>query len=138
MGVKGGVRSGLGKQNWGGGRSYSPPCLPPSPRYYHTLFTHSLPEALRSLADAAPACADVLMNFLVAAATKLPPIKVPYGKRHGEAGPPQVRMEGGWSALGGDGTVPSHRPTRILPMAGCGGRLVPEGQKTPTHFSSPS
>lgn len=72
------------------------PCLPPSPRYYHTLFTHSLPKALRSLADDAPACVDVLMNFLVAAATKLPPIKVPCGKRHQEARPPLVRMEGHW------------------------------------------
>lgn len=55
-------------------------------RYYHTLFTHSLPMALRTLVDEAPACMDVLMNFLVAAVTKLPPIKVPYGKQHQEAG----------------------------------------------------
>ncbi|XP_008063379.1 exostosin-like 1 isoform X2 [Carlito syrichta] len=54
-------------------------------RYYHTLFTHSLPEALRTLADETPNCVDVLMNFLVAAVTKLSPIKVPYGKRHQEA-----------------------------------------------------
>lgn len=59
-------------------------------RYYHTLFTHSLPAALRSRADAAPSCADVLMNFLVAAATKLPPIKVPCGRRPEGAGPPQA------------------------------------------------
>ncbi|KAM5269832.1 exostosin-like 1 isoform 3-T3 [Hipposideros larvatus] len=57
-------------------------------RYYHTLFTHSLPKALRTLADEAPTCVDVLMNFLVAAVTKLPPIKVPYGKRHPEARTP--------------------------------------------------
>ncbi|XP_045155049.1 exostosin-like 1 isoform X2 [Echinops telfairi] len=44
-------------------------------RYYHTLFTHSLPRALRTLADGAPGCVDVLLNFLVAAVTKLPPIK---------------------------------------------------------------
>ncbi|ELW47642.1 Exostosin-like 1, partial [Tupaia chinensis] len=55
-------------------------------RYYHTLFTHSLPKALRVLADEAPACVDVLMNFLVAAVTKLPPIKVPYSKQQ-EAAP---------------------------------------------------
>ncbi|XP_019658431.1 exostosin-like 1 isoform X2 [Ailuropoda melanoleuca] len=48
-------------------------------RYYHTLLTHSLPEALRTLADEAPTCADILMNFLVAAVTKLPPIKTPGG-----------------------------------------------------------
>ncbi|XP_012889115.1 PREDICTED: exostosin-like 1 [Dipodomys ordii] len=51
-------------------------------RYYHTLFTHSMPKALRTLADEAPSCADVLMNFLAAAVTKLPPIKVPYVRRH--------------------------------------------------------
>ncbi|KAM7098682.1 exostosin-like 1 isoform 2-T2 [Molossus nigricans] len=48
-------------------------------RYYHTLFTYSLSKALRSLADDAPTCVDVLMNFLVASVTKLPPIKVPAG-----------------------------------------------------------
>ncbi|XP_026915814.1 exostosin-like 1 isoform X2 [Acinonyx jubatus] len=59
-------------------------------RYYHTLFTHSLPKALRTLADETPTCVDILMNFLVAAVTKLPPIKVPYGKQHFEATPPLV------------------------------------------------
>uniref|UniRef100_A0A2I2Y6X6 Exostosin-like 1 n=1 Tax=Gorilla gorilla gorilla TaxID=9595 RepID=A0A2I2Y6X6_GORGO len=62
-------------------------------RYYHTLFTHSLPKALRTLADEAPTCVDVLMNFIVAAVTKLPPIKVPYGKQRQEAAP-LVRAEG--------------------------------------------
>uniref|UniRef100_A0A8D1JA74 Exostosin-like 1 n=1 Tax=Sus scrofa TaxID=9823 RepID=A0A8D1JA74_PIG len=57
-------------------------------RYYHTLFTHSLPKALWTLADEAPTCVDVLMNFLVAAVTKLPPIKVPHATRHGETSPP--------------------------------------------------
>ncbi|XP_077006874.1 exostosin-like 1 isoform X4 [Tamandua tetradactyla] len=57
-------------------------------RYYHTLFTHYLPKALRTLADETPICVDILMNFLVAAVTKLPPIKVPYGKQHQEASPP--------------------------------------------------
>ncbi|XP_011811000.1 PREDICTED: exostosin-like 1 isoform X1 [Colobus angolensis palliatus] len=56
-------------------------------RYYHTLFTHSLPKVLRTLADEAPTCVDVLMNFLVAAVTKLPPIKVPYSKQRQEAAP---------------------------------------------------
>ncbi|XP_006883558.1 PREDICTED: exostosin-like 1 [Elephantulus edwardii] len=56
-------------------------------RYYHTLFTHFLPKALRTLADEAPTCVDVLMNFLVAAVTKLPPIKVLPGKQHQEARP---------------------------------------------------
>ncbi|XP_039086630.1 exostosin-like 1 isoform X2 [Hyaena hyaena] len=59
-------------------------------RYYHTLFTHSLPKGLRTLADETPTCVDILMNFLVAAVTKLPPIKVPYGKQHLEARSPLV------------------------------------------------
>nr|XP_013009529.1 exostosin-like 1 isoform X3 [Cavia porcellus] len=61
-------------------------------RYYHSLFTHSLPKALRTLADEAPACVDVLMNFLVAAATKLPPIKVPFSKQHQGAAPLAPRI----------------------------------------------
>ncbi|XP_037684031.1 exostosin-like 1 isoform X6 [Choloepus didactylus] len=61
--------------------------------YYHTLFTHYLPKALRTLADEAPACVDVLMNFLVATVTKLPPIKVPYGKQHQQASPPPAPGE---------------------------------------------
>ena len=67
-----------------------------SPRYYHTLFTHSLPKALRTLADESPRCVDVLMNFLVAAVTKLPPIKVPYGPWHQEARPPPLVRTQGW------------------------------------------
>ncbi|XP_069431087.1 exostosin-like 1 isoform X4 [Ovis canadensis] len=63
-------------------------------RYYHTLFTHSLPKALRTLADESPPCVDVLMNFLVAAVTKLPPIKVPYGPWHQEARPPPLAPGG--------------------------------------------
>ncbi|KAM9685610.1 exostosin-like 1 [Trichechus inunguis] len=64
-------------------------------RYYHTLFTRSLPKALRSLADEAPTCVDVLMNFLVAAVTKLPPIKLPYGKQHQGASPPPASGSSG-------------------------------------------
>ncbi|XP_055117876.1 exostosin-like 1 isoform X2 [Symphalangus syndactylus] len=75
-------------------------------RYYHTLFTHSLPKALRTLADEAPTCVDVLMNFLVAAVTKLPPIKVPYGKQRQEAAP---------LAPGG----PGPRPKPQAPAPGC-------------------
>lgn len=65
-----------------------------SNRYYHTLFTHSLPKALRTVADQTPTCVDILMNFLVAIATKLPPIKVPYGRRHPEATPVVRRLQG--------------------------------------------
>lgn len=100
------------------------PCPPPSPRYYHTLFTHSLPKALRTLADETPTCVDVLMNFLVAAVTKLPPIKVPYGKQHQEARSLSVRMEEDrpaqlWEGWGRKGRVPSYPLIQILC---CGGR----------------
>lgn len=122
-GVKGRVTSGRGKQNWGGGLGSSLSLPPPAPRYYHTLFTHSLPKALRRLAEAAPPCVDVLMNFLVAAATKLPPIKVPSGRRHEDASPPRVRMEGAGRHRGETGgRAPSHRPTGTLSAAGCGVR----------------
>ncbi|XP_051844125.1 LOW QUALITY PROTEIN: exostosin-like 1 [Antechinus flavipes] len=50
-------------------------------RYYHNLFTHSLPAPLRDLVDELSACEDILMNFLVAEVTKLPPIKVPQRKQ---------------------------------------------------------
>ncbi|XP_072465505.1 exostosin-like 1 [Notamacropus eugenii] len=49
-------------------------------RYYHNLFTHYLPVPLRDLVDELLACEDILMNFLVAEVTKLPPIKVPQRK----------------------------------------------------------
>ncbi|XP_012578073.1 PREDICTED: exostosin-like 1 isoform X1 [Condylura cristata] len=67
-------------------------------RYYHTLFTHSLPKAMRTLVDEVPFCVDVVMNFLVAAVTKLPPIKVPYGRQHqarplAAPGDPDPRLE---------------------------------------------
>ncbi|XP_036034116.1 exostosin-like 1 isoform X2 [Onychomys torridus] len=60
-------------------------------RYYHTLFTHSLPKTLRTMADDTPTCVDVLMNFLVATVTKLPPIKVPYGRQQHQEAAPLVR-----------------------------------------------
>lgn len=72
-------------------------------RYYHTLFTHSLPKTLRTLADDTPTCVDVLMNFLVATVTKLPPIKVPYGRQHQEAAPLVREPSGDWSSLGKPG-----------------------------------
>lgn len=82
--------SGLGSKKDNGS------CLQPFPspkayliphRYYHTLFTHSLTKALRTLVDDTPACVDVLMNFLIATVTRLPPIKVPYGRQRQDAAP---------------------------------------------------
>ncbi|XP_021231305.1 exostosin-like 1 isoform X3 [Numida meleagris] len=54
-------------------------------RYYHSLFTEYLPAGLRELVDSLAACEDILMNLLVAAVTKLPPIKVTQWKQHKEA-----------------------------------------------------
>lgn len=65
------------------------------PRYYHSLFTEYLPAGLRELVDGLAACEDILMNILVAAVTKLPPIKVAQRKQHKEAVPQQVGREDG-------------------------------------------
>uniref|UniRef100_A0A8D2JE15 Exostosin-like 1 n=1 Tax=Varanus komodoensis TaxID=61221 RepID=A0A8D2JE15_VARKO len=54
-------------------------------RYYHTLFTNYLPAKLRRLIDQFANCEDILMNFLVSAVTKLPPIKVTQKKQHRES-----------------------------------------------------
>ncbi|NXH39587.1 EXT1C protein, partial [Dicaeum eximium] len=51
-------------------------------RYYHSLFSEYLPAGLRELVDGLAACEDILMNVLVAAVTKLPPIKVTQRKQH--------------------------------------------------------
>ncbi|NXX74756.1 EXT1C protein, partial [Urocolius indicus] len=67
----------------------------PSPRYYHSLFTQFLPEGLKELVDGLAACEDILMNVLVAAVTKLPPIKVTQPKHHKDIIPQQVRCEDG-------------------------------------------
>ncbi|NWR47176.1 EXT1C protein, partial [Regulus satrapa] len=53
-------------------------------RYYHSLFTEYLPAGLRELVDGLAACEDILMNVLVAAVTKLPPIKVTQRRQHRE------------------------------------------------------
>ncbi|XP_071623671.1 exostosin-like 1 isoform X3 [Heliangelus exortis] len=54
-------------------------------RYYHSLFTQYLPAGLRELVGGLAACEDILMNVLVAAVTKLPPIKVTQRKQHKES-----------------------------------------------------
>lgn len=69
-------------------------------RYYHSLFTGFLPAGLRELAGGLAACEDILMNVLVAAVTKLPPIKVAQRKQHKEAVPQQVK---GMAATSGRG-----------------------------------
>ncbi|KPP69070.1 hypothetical protein Z043_112199, partial [Scleropages formosus] len=72
------------------GFNSSPPGLtasasfPPVCRYYHYLFTHYLPASLVNMVDRMANCEDILMNFLVSAVTKLPPIKVTQKKQYKE------------------------------------------------------
>uniref|UniRef100_A0A672PIU7 Exostosin-1b-like n=1 Tax=Sinocyclocheilus grahami TaxID=75366 RepID=A0A672PIU7_SINGR len=53
-------------------------------RYYHFLYTNFLPSSLKSMVDQLANCEDILMNFLVSAVTKLPPIKVTQKKQYKE------------------------------------------------------
>lgn len=50
---------------------------------------------LRELVDSLPTCEDILMNVLVAAVTKLPPIKVTQWKQYKETVPQEVGCEDG-------------------------------------------
>ncbi|KAM9369776.1 exostosin-like 1 isoform 2-T2 [Phaethornis superciliosus] len=78
-----------GQGDAGGAGGSAAFCLPPPPhslpRYYHSLFTQYLPAGLRELVGGLAACEDILMNVLVAAVTKLPPIKVTQRKQHKES-----------------------------------------------------
>uniref|UniRef100_A0A8C6ZI74 Exostosin like glycosyltransferase 1 n=1 Tax=Nothoprocta perdicaria TaxID=30464 RepID=A0A8C6ZI74_NOTPE len=93
-------------------------------RYYHSLFTHYLPPALRELVDRLAACEDVLMNLLVAAVTKLPPIKVTQRKELREPGEQQVGCGDGGMSLSPPRCghrVPERSPVRTLcPRASLG------------------
>uniref|UniRef100_A0A4W3JG31 N-acetylglucosaminyl-proteoglycan 4-beta-glucuronosyltransferase n=1 Tax=Callorhinchus milii TaxID=7868 RepID=A0A4W3JG31_CALMI len=53
-------------------------------RYYHYLYNYYLPASLHSMVDQMANCEDILMNFLVSAITKLPPIKVTQKKQYKE------------------------------------------------------
>ncbi|XP_072304281.1 LOW QUALITY PROTEIN: exostosin-1b [Eucyclogobius newberryi] len=53
-------------------------------RYYHFLYTHFLPLSLKTMVDQLANCEDILMNFLVSAVTKLPPVKVTQKKQYKE------------------------------------------------------
>uniref|UniRef100_A0A8C9TJH2 Exostosin glycosyltransferase 1a n=1 Tax=Scleropages formosus TaxID=113540 RepID=A0A8C9TJH2_SCLFO len=53
-------------------------------RYYHYLYTNYLPASLKNMVDQLANCEDILMNFLVSAVTKLPPIKVTQKKQYKE------------------------------------------------------
>ncbi|GAB1299356.1 Exostosin-1 [Apodemus speciosus] len=54
-------------------------------KYYHYLYSHYLPASLKNMVDQLANCEDILMNFLVSAVTKLPPIKVTQKKQYKEA-----------------------------------------------------
>lgn len=81
--------------------------LPPPHRYYHYLYTKFIPTSLKNMVDQLANCEDILMNFLVSAVTKLPPIKVTQKKQYKE-----TMM----------GQVPSHPPTPQL----CSQHRLPE------------
>nr|XP_033794064.1 exostosin-1-like [Geotrypetes seraphini] len=53
-------------------------------RYYHYLYTFYLPSNLHSMVNQMSNCEDILMNFLISATTKLPPIKVTQKKQYKE------------------------------------------------------
>ncbi|CAL9690825.1 unnamed protein product [Knipowitschia caucasica] len=66
-------------------------------RYYHFLFSHYLPQSLRTLVDRSANCEDILMNFLVSAVTHLPPIKVAQRKQYKELPIPQGTRSVAWA-----------------------------------------
>uniref|UniRef100_A0A3Q2D6X4 Exostosin-1c-like n=1 Tax=Cyprinodon variegatus TaxID=28743 RepID=A0A3Q2D6X4_CYPVA len=66
-------------------------------RYYNFLFSHFLPQSLRALVDRTANCEDILMNFLVSAATHLPPVKVAQRKQYKEVLPPQGVNSAPWA-----------------------------------------
>uniref|UniRef100_A0AAZ1X6Q3 Glycosyl transferase 64 domain-containing protein n=1 Tax=Oreochromis aureus TaxID=47969 RepID=A0AAZ1X6Q3_OREAU len=63
-------------------------------RYYHYLFTHYVPASLLTMVDRMANCEDILMNFLVSAVTKQPPIKVTQKKQYKETMMTQVLIDG--------------------------------------------
>ncbi|KAM3657689.1 exostosin-like 1 isoform 2-T3 [Ammospiza maritima maritima] len=85
-------------------------------RYYHSLFTEHLPAGLREL----PACQDVLLNALVAAVTKLPPIKVTQRKQHEEG----AARQAGCGDDGAAGTPPGPSPAPAGARRTEGGRRL--------------
>ncbi|KAF4074102.1 hypothetical protein AMELA_G00250770 [Ameiurus melas] len=66
-------------------------------RYYHYLYTHFLPSSLKNMVDQLANCEDILMNFLVSAVTKLPPIKVTQKKQYKETMMVQTSRASRWA-----------------------------------------
>ncbi|NWW33084.1 EXT1C protein, partial [Panurus biarmicus] len=91
-------------------------------RYYHSLFTEYLPAGLRELVDGLAACEDILMNVLVAAVTKLPPIKVTQRKQHKEVVAQQAECRDGAAGTPPPGqrssSAPHSAPAKVKGTAG--------------------
>ncbi|CAG5928405.1 unnamed protein product [Menidia menidia] len=66
-------------------------------RYYHYLFTHYVPASLLTAVDRMANCEDILMNFLVSAVTKQPPIKVTQKKQYKETMMSQGSKSSRWA-----------------------------------------
>ncbi|XP_069477641.1 exostosin-1 [Ambystoma mexicanum] len=66
-------------------------------KYYHYLYTNYLPASLKSMVDQLANCEDLLMNFLVSAVTKLPPIKVTQKKQYKETMMGQTSRASRWA-----------------------------------------
>nr|XP_033788938.1 exostosin-1 [Geotrypetes seraphini] len=66
-------------------------------KYYHYLYTHYLPGSLKNMVDQLANCEDILMNFLVSAVTKLPPIKVTQKKQYKETMMGQTSRASRWA-----------------------------------------
>ncbi|XP_054079935.1 exostosin-like 1 isoform X3 [Rissa tridactyla] len=102
-------------------------------RYYHSLFTEFLPAGLRELVDGLATCEDILMNVLVAAVTKLPPIKVTQRKQHKETVSQQVGCKDGDAGTPPVGerspSPPRSPPAKVKGTAGtAGGRRFSQQQ----------
>ncbi|XP_048008684.1 exostosin-1a [Megalobrama amblycephala] len=66
-------------------------------RYYNYLYTHYLPGSLKTMVDQLSNCEDILMNFLVSAVTKMPPIKVTQKKQYKETMMGQTSRASRWA-----------------------------------------
>nr|XP_020492734.1 exostosin-1a-like [Labrus bergylta] len=66
-------------------------------RYYHYLYTHYIPSSLLTTVDRISNCEDILMNFLVSAVTKQPPIKVTQKKQYKETMMSQGSKSSRWA-----------------------------------------
>ncbi|KAM9436190.1 exostosin-1a isoform 2-T2 [Clarias gariepinus] len=66
-------------------------------RYYNYLYTNYLPVSLKSMVDQLSNCEDILMNFLVSAVTRMPPIKVTQKKQYKETMMGQTSRASRWA-----------------------------------------